>query len=203
MSFNYVTVGYDCSPAAVLRGLNLRSAALPFDWIVSNIHSLQTCFETNFEHFHRNLVFNNNKTRLIDSYGFQFPHDYPLSHLSDLSNNVGEGLFGEEHGKCITDRWTDYYDLVLDKYTRRIERFKNIMNDTKPIIVLCRYSTQDVLELQNLFKKYYKKTNVYFVNSSSEVFENDHIFNIHTERNNEWNDITIWREELDNIIKKI
>ena len=203
MSFNYLTIGYDCSPASALKDLNLRDFALPFDWVVSNIKSLQKCFETNFVDFHKKLVFNYNKTRLIDYYGFQFPHDYPLTHMTNFENNIGEGVFGEENGKFITDKWYHYYGVVLDKYNRRIERFKNIINDTKPIIVLCRYNTKDVLELQELFIKYCKNKNIYFVNSCNELFENEYIKNIYTEKDNKWNDINIWKEGIDDIIKKI
>ena len=203
MSLNYLTIGYDCSPAAALRNLNLRDSALPFDWVISNINALQICFETNFEHFHKNLIFNYNKTRLIDYYGFQFPHDYPLSHMINFENNIGEGVFGEENGKFITDKWSNYYGVVLDKYNRRIERFKNIINDTKPIIVLCRYNTTDVLKLHNLFTNYYNVKNIYFINSSNELFENDNIKNIYTEQNNVWNDVNIWKLGIDDIIKKI
>ena len=203
MSFNYLTIGGDCAPAAALRNLNLRECALPFDWIVSNINSLQKCFETNFVNFHKKIVLNRTKTRLIDYYGFEFPHDYPLSHMNDVENNIGEGAFGEENGKCITDKWNDYYGIVLDKYNRRIERFKNIINEDKPIIVLCKYTTRDVLELQKLFIKYYKITNIYFINSSNEIFENDNIKNIYTEKNNIWNDVNVWKEGIYCIIKKI
>ena len=203
MSFNYLTIGGDCAPAAALRNLNLRECALPFDWIVSNINSLQKCFETNFVNFHKKIVLNRTKTRLIDYYGFEFPHDYPLSHMNDVENNIGEGAFGEENGKCITDKWNDYYGIVLDKYNRRIERFKNIINEDKPIIVLCKYTTRDVLELQKLFIKYYKITNIYFINSSNEIFENDNIKNIYTEKNNLWNDVNVWKEGIYCIIKKI
>jgi hypothetical protein len=203
MSFNYLTIGHDCSPAGALKVLNLREFALPFDWIISDIKVLQMCFETNFEDFHKKLTFNYNKTRLIDHYGFQFPHDYPLINMTNFENNIGEGVFGEERGKFITEKWSDYYDTVLDKYNRRIERFKNIINDTKPIIVLCRYNTKDVLELKELFIKYYKNNNIYFVNSYNEVFENDYIKNIYTEKDNKWNDINIWKEGIDDIVKKI
>ena len=41
MSYNYLTIGYDCSPAAALRNLNLREFALPFDWVVSNVTILE------------------------------------------------------------------------------------------------------------------------------------------------------------------
>lgn len=178
----------------------MREIALPFDWVVSNVNSLQQCFETNFENFHKNLVLNYNKTRLIDYYGFEFPHDYPLSHMSDVENNVGEGVFGEEDDKFITDKWKDYCEIVLDKYNRRIERFRSIIMDSKPIIVLCRYNTRDVLQLQQMLIKYYNLTNVYFINSSNELFENDNIINIYTEKNNVWNDVSVWKEGIDYII---
>ena len=112
------------------------------------------CFETNFEYFHKNLTFNYNKTILIDHYGFQFPHVYPLTNMTNFENNIGEGVFAEEHSNFITDKWYDYYSVILNKYNRRIERFNNIINDTKSIIVLYRYNTKDVLELQKLIIKY-------------------------------------------------
>ena len=203
MSFNYLTIGYDCSPASALKDLNLRDFALPFDWVVSNIKSLQKCFETNFVDFHKKYSLDYRQENKSDYYGFQFPHDYPLTHMTNFENNIGEGVFGEENGKFITDKWYHYYGVVLDKYNRRIERFKNIINDTKPIIVLCRYNTKDVLELQELFIKYCKNKNIYFVNSCNELFENEYIKNIYTEKDNKWNDINIWKEGIDDIIKKI
>lgn len=203
MTIHYLTLGHDCSPAAALRNLNLREFALPFDWVVSNISILERCFEDNFSKFHKNLKFNGSKTRLIDEYGFQFPHDYPLSNSNINIDNIGEGVFGEENGKFISDKWINYYDDVLVKYNRRIERFNNIINDQNPIIVLCRYNTNDVLNLQQLFLKYYKKENVYFINSSNEIFETDKIKNINTEQNNVWNDVNIWKPCVDNIILRI
>jgi hypothetical protein len=203
MSINFLTIGNDCSPAAALRQLNLREFALPFDWIVSNITILEKCFKTNFINFHTNLVLNHTKTRLIDYYGFQYPHDYPICHATDFDHNIGEGVFAEETGKYIADTWPNYYNNVLDKYTRRIERFKHIINDTKPIIVLCRYGTSDVLKLQQLFIKYYNVKNMYFINSSSERFESDTIKNVYTEKNNIWNDVTIWKTAIDITIQKI
>ena len=84
MSINYMSLGYDCSPAATLKNLNIRDEALPFDWVVSNLQILITCIEDKFNSYHKNLRFNQRKTRLIDSYGFQFPHDYPF----DSNNSV-------------------------------------------------------------------------------------------------------------------
>ena len=202
MEFNYITLGYDCSPAGALTGLGLRNYALPFDWVVSNVNALRLCFETDFDRFHKDLMLNNTHRRLIDSYGFEFPHDYPLNNTNVEIDRIGEGSIGEEDGKVITDNWLDYHEVVLDKYKRRIERFRNIMNDIKPVIVLCRHRTRDVLYLQQLFQRVYKKENVYFVNSSCEKFENDKMKNIYTEQNNVWNDSNIWKIGIDYFVEK-
>lgn len=202
--YNYITIGHDCSPAAALRNLNIREEALPFDWVISNIFSLYKCFETNFVNYHTNLKFNYNKTRLIDEYGFQFPHDYPLMDNSNNNVNdiVGEGIIGEEKNKHITDNWKAYYNIVKEKYNRRIERFLKIVRDHKPIIILSRYNTSDVINLRQLITKFYNKQNIYFINSSNEKFENMYIKNCYTEENNIWNDPEIWKKNINHYIHK-
>ena len=205
--FNYITIGYDCSPAAVLRHLNIRKFALPFDWNVSTIPMLDACFRDNFKLYHKELRYSDKKTRMIDAYGFEFPHDYPTviqdikgdDNVNIFNDGIEEREFSENH---IVDNWIDYHEIVLAKYDRRIKRFLDIMNDPLPIIVLCRYSTHEVLQLQQLFLKYYHKENVYFINSTQEVFENDKIVNIYTEKNGEWNDLTIWKPCMDAVILK-
>ena len=71
-----------------------------------------------------------------------------------------------------------------------------------PIIVLCRYNTNDVLQLQQLFSKWYNKNNIYFINSSQEIFENNKIKNIYTEQNGNWNDNDIWKKHIDELLCK-
>ena len=211
--YNFLTIGYDCSPAAALKGLNLRNEALPFDWVVSNISSLEKCFQDNFIKYHTNLKFNYNKTRLIDEYGFEFPHDYPLQNIDNIDdinninniNNIsddkiGEGIIGEEKNKIIVSDWKKYHNIAKEKYNRRIKRFLNIVNDNKPIIILCRYSTNDVILLRNLFLKYYNKQNIIFINSCNNIFVNRFIINCNTEQNGNWNDIEIWRKNINFIL---
>jgi len=108
---NFLTIGYDCSPAAALRNLGMRDFALPFDWVQSNIHCIQRCFEENFEKFHTNLRLDAKRTRVIDEYGFEFPHDYPLDE-SVSTDVIGTGVFGEEEGKTIVPTWENLCGLV-------------------------------------------------------------------------------------------
>jgi len=205
--YNFLTIGYDCSPAAALRGLNLRNEALPFDWVMSNISSLEKCFQDNFMKYHTNLKFNYNKTRLIDEYGFEFPHDYPLQNIDNTVNTcditddkIGEGVIGGEKNKIIVSDWKKYYNIVKEKYDRRIKRFLSIVNDKKPIIILCRYSANDVILLKNLFLRYYNKQNIIFINACNKNFVNRFIINCNIEQNGNWNDIEIWKKNINLIL---
>jgi len=198
--YNFLTIGYDCSPASALQFMNLRTFALPFDWVQSNINSIERCFSDNFSKYHTNLRFNKSKTRLIDEYGFQFPHDYPFDdEVTAEEIKDDEHVIWEGKNKCIVENWQDFYDTVKDKYNRRIKRFIDIVNDTKPIIVLCRYITKDVLKLKELFKRYYNKENIYYINSCADKFYDNNIININTEKNGKWNDSDIWKPMVDKV----
>ena len=196
--FNFITIGYDCSPASALRGLNMRQFALPFDWVESNITSLEKCFHTHFTFFHTKLRLNKKRTRLIDYHGFQFPHDYPtIKHTvpDDEDNFYNENI--------IVNNWSDFYKENLEKYKRRIERFNNILNDDKPIIILCRYPNSHVIFLRKLFIKYYNKKNLIFVNSNPDKMfikiDDTYILSCNTDINT-WNEATIWEENIINVI---
>lgn len=192
-NYNFLTIGYDCSPAGALRGLERRQFALPFDWVESSISAITRCFQNNFVDYHTGLYLNKKKTRVIDKYGFQFPHDYPTV-------NINDG-FKED---TIVHNWKDYYDKNLEKYKRRIERFLTIVHDEKPIIILCRYHNAYILTLRNLFSKYYNKNNIFFINANDvEIFlkiGECYIKSCNTEINNIWNESLIWKKNIEDII---
>jgi len=192
--YHFLTMGYDCSTASVLRGLELRPFALPFDWTESSITAITRCIQTNFADYHTGLYLNKRKTRLIDTYGFQFPHDYPTVNIND---GITEDI--------IIPNWKDHYDKNLEKYKRRIQRFLTIVHDDKPIIILCRYHNADILTLRKLFSQYYNKKNVFFVNTNSdEIFlkiDECYIKSCNTEINNVWNEGAIWKKNIEDIIE--
>jgi len=205
LAYTIITMGFDCSPASALKSMGMREFSLPFDWVQSNIQSIKRCFEDGFAKFHTNLQLNQNKTRLIDEYGIQYPHEYPVvSCQKDDTNLINEDmLFPENKEDHIIDNWMTYYSEVKEKYNRRIERFKSILKSHEPIVVLCRYNTSDVIQLQQLFQTYFEKDNIFFVNSSPEVFSNSRITNVWTEKNNVWNDIELWKKSLDIMMDKV
>lgn len=196
MKYNYITLGYDCSTAATLKSLDLRKYSLPFDWIVSDAKKLIECISENFINFHKNLIINESNTRVIDYYGFQFPHDYPNIESNDI-DNVGEGVFSENK---ILDGWENFIELNLEKYNRRIKRFNDILNSNDDIIVLYRGNLENVYLFQNLFINKYKKNNVKFVVATNTFFEDNNIITCNPEINGIWNDSEIWNEAIKKII---
>ena len=138
-----------------------------------------------------------------DSYGFQFPHDYPTKKYDYNLDTNDEAHTAEDVGGRIVDNWVDYYPTVKAKYDRRIERFRSIMKSTKPIVVLCRYSINVAKYLQQILCKIYSREDIYIVVSTLENYEDARIVACYTERNGKWNDYLIWNEGIEKIVSKI
>jgi hypothetical protein len=153
----YITLGWDCSPATALRNLQLREYALPFDWIRSNAEILSKVIENNFSGFHESLKLSENKQFIIDSYGLNFPHDYPTikQNCISLTDEIDETIL-------ISD-WEKYIPDIQEKYKRRIERFHAIMNSSDPVIVLHAGILEGIYLLRDAFLKRYNKTNICYV----------------------------------------
>jgi hypothetical protein len=201
MVVHYISLGYDCSPAAALKNLDMREEALPFDWVESNLQIIINCIEDSFNNYHKNLYFNNKKTRLIDSYGFEFPHDYPFN-TNFEKESIGEGIFGEESNKSIVENWIDYHSIALEKYQRRIKRFYSYLQSNEPVIFLCRNkSVNNLKKFGNYLSNKFNKNNIFFIVSSNESYQGKFILTCNTERNGVWNEASIWLESINKIKK--
>lgn len=100
---NIISLGAFCFIAGNLRSLNLRTQAFPFDWNITDMKTVITLLNNNFEDFcnaqylvkkydNKNIFFDNKKYSLL-----RFVHDF-----DENLCNINE---------------------VEEKYTRRIERF--------------------------------------------------------------------------------
>jgi hypothetical protein len=71
--FNFISIGYDCSPAAALRVLNYRNFALPFDWIITNI--INSIIPIRFIQILNVSLWidNNDSKKIIKVFGFRYP----------------------------------------------------------------------------------------------------------------------------------
>jgi hypothetical protein len=203
MDFTYIPLGFDCSPASALESLKLRGFALPFDWVQTNPNIIMRCINDDFKLFHRNLVLNKNKTRVIDGYGIQYPHDYPK--IDDSEKDCEEKDKHDDDvnyggDQPIIDNYNDYTEKVLVKYKRRIDRFINLLqNETKPIILLVRLPYAEAIKIKDFFEKKYNKTNIVVVVATKEMSNPSTPFIVccDPEKNNVWNDAAIWNAAIE------
>jgi uncharacterized protein (DUF1919 family) len=153
--FNIITLGINCAPALVAKDLELRKYSLPFDWIVTNNIQIINCIEDDFSKFHKKLHFTLDNHWQMDEYGIQYPHEYPV-------NDDG----------TIVDNWQDYHEEVLVKYQRRIDRFKSIMSDTKPLIALYFGKLKYANTLKQYLEKKYNRIIVFVVATNEKPVRN-------------------------------
>jgi hypothetical protein len=191
----FVSLGYDCSPAFVLRDLSLRPYALPFDWVQSNHMQIINCISDNFQKFHTNIriIDTPHGQRAVDEYGIQYPHDYPTL---DGSNNEVDGYYNEH---TIIPNYMDYTKDIIDKYQRRITRFREIFYSTDRVICLYRGFPMAAAYLKRFLVSTYKHSDIVFVVATKENVNMDKqgIFICNPEKNGNWNETNIWKHAIE------
>jgi len=130
-----ISIGSDCTVATLIRQLNLRAEAYPFDWIYSHFESLYNVLNDDFKFFldPNSLKLNNNNDIIVDFYNFGFVHDFPTIHHDAALNDHQTVVNGK-----IRDDWQEFIGLVRVKYQRRIERFRNELSGNNRVF-LVRY----------------------------------------------------------------
>ncbi len=141
MNTIYIPFGNDCAVAYQLEKINKRNTSLPFDWIKSDLKGIIKCIQDDFANFldETNFTMKNttntckiiqdnysdgkltNSIRMVNNfYGFHHLHDFKLNITRGITENLSNG-----------------FRIFKEKYTRRIERFREIMldNSIKKIIV--------------------------------------------------------------------
>ena len=196
----YVSLGYDCSPASVLRNLNLREFALPFDWVDTNHINheiILNCITDDFRKFHQNIKLTPDGKRVVDAYGIQYPHDYPTTetiseHFEKM--DVEDHLYDE---KQIVPNYADYTPKVLEKYARRIERFREIFTGNRPITVLYRGFYVQAQHIKLILETIYHRNDIVFILATHEkIFNDAKIICCNPDQNGQGNEAGIWLEAI-------
>jgi hypothetical protein len=203
-------MGNDCSPAAALKTIGLRQTSLPFDWLQSSPAIIINAIKDDFRFFHKNLKLVKNGQRVMDPYGFQFPHDYPTIKTKEPEvTNADETILLDESKADysedkIVDNYIDYTEAVLEKYQRRIVRLRNILIDSKPLIILMRCHYNGAVMMKQFIDTKYRKNTV-IVLATKECYNtlNSHIIICDPEKNSLWNDHTIWDTAIKRAISVI
>lgn len=185
----YIPLGDRCQSTFLVKELGMRAQAFPFDWITSPIDSLVKCLETDFAGFHQTLQLERNAatgvfSQITDGLGFRFHHDYPTTSMSVFTdeNEVGEDP--------IVDNWRDFHAAALEKYGRRIQRFRDIMRGPEEVIGVCRRPVADCMRIRAAIAQTYGR-DIRILTDTHEVSNDPMIETVHSER--DWYDIERWR----------
>ena len=142
----FVSLGSFCGPAGFTRSAGFRTAAFPFDWLVfPSEEKLIQLLNEDFLYFldknylipdHYLIPFYTGATLVNTYYHFQFCHD---------------GTFheGPEHNQNSNINM----EKLIDKYTRRIQRFREL-NNLQGRVFFIRSSYGDALVNPNYAYKY-------------------------------------------------
>jgi len=187
MDYNFITLGFNCAPALVLKELGLRKYSLPFDWVVTNNMQVMNCIEHDFKNFHKNLSMILDGHWMVDEYGIQYPHDYPV-----------------DKNDCIVSNWKEYYEDNLNKYSRRIERFKQILNNDKPVIALYLGKFQWASIIQNYLCKKFNKRFIFIVGTHEKIKNyNTDLIVCNLNNNEDSRNKDFWITSIDEALSKV
>lgn len=164
-----ISFGYRCSVASILKKHNLRQESLPFDWLISRLHVIKDCIETNFNNF---LKIENYEKRHTNTYSTKDAND---NFICDEFLNVN--LFYqpiEKHNEENTYQYhlaMNHHNIFDEKdhlyYQRSIERFNGVFYDQSKRktyihiypLALATSSIRDTLEeIQNFHSFLLSKT---------------------------------------------
>ena len=125
----HMSLGLDCTIAYQLKKHNLRLFALPFDWTkIKNISSLIDIIDNDFFNFlnpdELTLEVQSDKFFSIHSKSNSNSKENSLIRIKHKRYNI---FFPHE---AISDTFnTSDMKIFIDKYSRRIERFRNILQN--------------------------------------------------------------------------
>jgi len=127
--------------------------------------------DDDFKEFHDGLRLSECKKYVIDSYGNEFPHDYP-THKEPAGTNIYEGKDNIRED-TIVDDWMQYIAVNKEKYARRIERFISLMKSDELLVILTKCTLQYIQVFRDLFHRKYAKTNIIYVVYSNELISQE------------------------------
>ena len=201
--FHYISLGKDCSPAIALRTLNLNIQSYPFDWIGSNFDGLYECIQNDFDQFHKLVHMKPTAKIVADYYNFEYPHDYPYTNTQHYE--IGDIANFAKSCK-VNDDYQEHIYEVFEKYIRRIQRFRDTVNDkTRPIIFLHRGTYENAVKLKYTLEKTYNRKNIIVVVATEEDLTNINCADVYVvacnpEKNGTWNEANIWKEGINKAI---
>jgi len=129
--YKIISLGFRCSVAGMIKRMGLKTESHPFDWLISRLHVIQDCIETNFNFFlHREQYIKlhtktfehkeSSERFICDEHIIMNRHYQPETNLAYPMNTYKYNL--AMNHRNLVENQDDY-----DYYIRCVERFKNVI----------------------------------------------------------------------------
>jgi hypothetical protein len=202
-NYECISLGENCTIAAALQEFGLRKAAYPFDWLISTYKSLHNVLEHDFENFldPSCISVHSDNRAIINTYGLIFTHDFPIIFYP---RDLGDANPASKD--VVHPDWINTLPEVQKKYTRRIERLRDVcMSDKK--IYFIRYggiSREEACVLRSLLKEKYTTLDFILViigrdPSFAKPWKEKNIKNYYLQTPSTWNDVAQWKKIFINL----
>lgn len=129
-----LNLGGDCQVAYQLKHHGLRTYALPFDGLITPYEALYQLLANNFE-------------------GFLDPDNFALIEPYDESKYIFDKKYGTKliHDFRCDESFLNDYEVFAAKYSRRIERFLNLLlTSDYPLFIRKRITREQTIALRDL-----------------------------------------------------
>jgi hypothetical protein len=160
----FVSFGYRCTTAGILKKMGLKLESFPFDWLISRLSVIQHCIEDDFqmflntEYYEKRITYTyemmNKNTGFICDEHILFHHFYqPI----DRKNEVNTYCYhlAMNHHNIFEEKDREYY-------IRCIQRFRQILNSSEKRIfihIAPLIENLDFIEQRNrILSEYYQFT---------------------------------------------
>lgn len=175
-----IPIGSHCETSDYLRNHNMRKIAYPFDWNCASLEMIYDVLSNDFENFLNDIFIGTQIDRLY--FGDDDTHISTKEKIFPVICKKYNILFPHDFNKIDAN----YINKVKNKYKRRIERFKNIINSDKIIyLVYCNEKFNLNPWQESVYNEYNKKilehyngNNTYFLNKIKELFKDKKNINI-------------------------
>lgn len=137
----YIGIGGWCGTAFGLKGSNLRTHSLPFDWVRSKFEGIIDCLDNNFNNF--------------------LPKTYE-------SEKIGKNKIGVHRGRLFSfyhDDFDNHLEIEIEKYERRIDRFQQFLQSDEKITFIRTTVTEDYMNEINLSDTFHAAMNKNYPNT--------------------------------------
>jgi len=167
-STTFISLGYRCSAAAILKRLQLKNESYPFDWLISRLSVIKDCISNQFQEFlnihNYERRYSNTYKRMDTNNGFICDeHLMVNTHYQPAENSHPENTYqyhlAMNHHNILLSGDYEYYERCCQRFSQIMTSPNDIVFvNIQPLIPLemyyCQETKENILEDIQSFDNY-------------------------------------------------